>query len=109
MKTTIRVGMSTCGLAAGAQTVFDTLQSAIRERQLPIVLQRTGCLGACHREPLVEVLHQGASTLYGPVRADQVGPLLSHYFGAEGQLDGAFVVSRQADRATIPSWVARSR
>ncbi|MEZ4611344.1 MAG: (2Fe-2S) ferredoxin domain-containing protein [Caldilineaceae bacterium] len=30
-------------------------------------MQPTGCVGACHREPLVEVVDNGVTTLYGPV------------------------------------------
>ena len=97
MKTTIRVGLSTCGLAAGAETVYRTLDEQIRRRDLPIRLQRTGCLGACHREPLVEVIAGDASTLYGPVHAEDVGALLDRSIGAStGPTDPAPVVSRRA-------------
>ncbi|MEZ4835010.1 MAG: NuoF family protein [Caldilineaceae bacterium] len=103
MKTTIRVGLSTCGLAAGAETVYRTLDEQIRRRDLPIRLQRTGCLGACHREPLVEVIAGDASTLYGPVHAEDVGALLDRSIGAStGPTDPAPVVSRRADQADYP-------
>ena len=46
MKTIIRVGMSTCGLAAGAQATYTALEQAVRARDLPVSLQRTGCVGA---------------------------------------------------------------
>ena len=65
MRTTIRVGVSTCGLAARRRSARPLTR--LHRRQLPVTVQRTGCLGACHREPLVEVLVDGASTLYGPV------------------------------------------
>ncbi len=81
MSTIIRVGLSTCGLAAGAQAVYTALHDQIRHRRLPVTLQRTGCVGACHREPLVEVIHDGAAVLYGPVTPARVAPLLDAYFG----------------------------
>ena len=100
MTTTIRVGLSTCGLAAGAQAVYAAIEAQVRQRQLPAVVQRTGCLGACHREPLVEVIDASGSTLYGPLHADQVPALLSHHFGAEHRpLPPDWVVSRRADRS----------
>ncbi len=49
MKTIIRVGMSTCGLAAGAQATYTALEQAVRARDLPVSLQRTGCVGAAPR------------------------------------------------------------
>ncbi len=103
MKTVIRVGMSTCGLAAGAQAVYDALLRTVRARGLPVDLQRTGCIGACHREPLVEVLHDGRNTLYGPVKPGQVDALLNGHFGPQTPaLNGEAVVSRRGDYGDYP-------
>ena len=60
MSATIRVGVSTCGLAAGAEAVYAAIDTYLHRRQLAVTLQRTGCLGACHREPLVEILVHAA-------------------------------------------------
>ena len=103
MKTIIRVGMSTCGLAAGAQATFTALDARIRERNLPAILMATGCVGACHREPLVEVLENGKSLLYGPVIPARVDQLLDRHFGAQtpGPLS-EWTVSDRNDRADYP-------
>jgi NADH:ubiquinone oxidoreductase subunit F (NADH-binding)/(2Fe-2S) ferredoxin len=103
MTATVRVGTSTCGQAAGAEAVLAAITGYVQRRQLPVTVQRTGCLGACHREPLVEVLVDGTTTLYGPVTPERVVPLLDQHFGA-GQRGVApeWVVSRRADRADYP-------
>lgn len=50
------VGMATCGIAAGAKPVFDTLVEEVAKRQLKNVrITRAGCLGMCKLEPMVEV------------------------------------------------------
>ncbi len=54
-KIKITVGMATCGLAAGADAIYDTLKQRLEQRGLDVVLARTGCLGCCHQEPIVEV------------------------------------------------------
>ncbi len=54
-KIRITVGMATCGLAAGADAIYDTLQQRIDQRGLDVRLAKTGCLGACHQEPIIEV------------------------------------------------------
>jgi NADH:ubiquinone oxidoreductase subunit F (NADH-binding)/(2Fe-2S) ferredoxin len=54
-KIKITVGMATCGLAAGADVIFDTLKQRIEQRGLDVILSRTGCIGSCHQEPIVEV------------------------------------------------------
>jgi NADH:ubiquinone oxidoreductase subunit F (NADH-binding)/(2Fe-2S) ferredoxin len=51
----ITVGMATCGLAAGADVIFGTLKQRIEQRGLDVMLAKTGCLGCCHQEPIVEV------------------------------------------------------
>ena len=38
---TLRIGMSTCGLAAGARDAHAALKREIYERKLPLRLQRT--------------------------------------------------------------------
>ena len=56
-ETRILVGMATCGIAAGAKPVFDTLMDEIAKRGLKNVrVTRTGCIGMCKLEPIVEVI-----------------------------------------------------
>ncbi len=98
MKTIIRVGMSTCGLAAGAQATYNALEQAIRARGVAATVQRTGCVGACHREPLVEVIQDDASILYGPVTPATVDALLDRHFGKPAPVAGGMIVSSQPDR-----------
>lgn len=54
-KTKISVGMATCGLASGAEQVFQTIQQEIGKQDSGFVLSRTGCMGFCQKEPLVSV------------------------------------------------------
>ena len=51
----ITVGMATCGLAAGADAVYEALQQRLEQRGLEAVLSKTGCIGCCQQEPLVDV------------------------------------------------------
>ncbi|MFN8482007.1 MAG: NADH-quinone oxidoreductase subunit NuoF [Anaerolineae bacterium] len=103
MTATIRVGTSTCGLAAGAEAVYSAIDLYLHRRQQPIELQRTGCLGACHREPLVEIVTDDGSTLYGPVTPERVRPILDQHFGpAARTIAPDWVVSRRVDKADYP-------
>lgn len=69
--TYVKVGMASCGIAAGALEVFRALEEQIRANDLgEIVLTQTGCLGLCRHEPIVEVTIGGAPTVaYGKVDA----------------------------------------
>jgi NADH-quinone oxidoreductase subunit F len=64
----VAVGMSSCGIAAGARVVFERLTRDVAARGLPWSVVATGCVGACHAEPLVEVRQaDGRAFLYGNV------------------------------------------
>lgn len=63
----IRVGVASCGVAAGAEAVMDLL----KQRAGDIPVEGTGCLGHCYAEPMVEVvLENGDSVFYRDVKAD---------------------------------------
>ena len=67
-----RVGMASCGIAAGADKVFDVLQE---KTSLPVLA--TGCLGHCYAEPVVEaVLTDGSSLFYRDVTVSDVENIL---------------------------------
>lgn len=59
-KIKITVGMATCGLAAGAGAVHAAIAQRLKQRSLEAVLTKTGCLGCCQQEPLVDVRLPGA-------------------------------------------------
>ncbi|MCD8027218.1 MAG: (2Fe-2S) ferredoxin domain-containing protein [Erysipelotrichaceae bacterium] len=49
------VGMATCGIAAGARPVLNTLVEEVAKQKLPVSVLQTGCIGMCTLEPIVEV------------------------------------------------------
>src|SRR5699024_5939196 len=56
----ILVGMATCGIAAGAQPIFDALEEELETLGLSnISITKTGCVGACEQEPIVDIIMPG--------------------------------------------------
>jgi len=53
----IMVGLATCGISAGADKVWKALEAKIAELGLKVVLEQTGCIGFCQKEPLVDVVY----------------------------------------------------
>jgi NADH-quinone oxidoreductase subunit F len=67
----IRIGLSSCGIASGAEAVRDVLEQAARAAGKPGLVKAVGCNGMCHAEPVVQVLARGGRTLhYGHVTPD---------------------------------------
>ncbi|MEA3316376.1 MAG: NADH-quinone oxidoreductase subunit NuoF [Bacteroidota bacterium] len=66
-KTKILVGMASCGIAAGANKVYDKIKNIVDSENIDVELTKTGCIGMCYREPLVEVIDNNGSFLYGEI------------------------------------------
>ncbi len=71
LKAKIIVGMGTCGIAAGAREIFEAIEEELQKGNSDAVLTRTGCIGMCEQEPLVDVqLPGGDRVTYGKVTKD---------------------------------------
>ncbi len=70
-KTKVLVGLASCGIAAGANKVYKKLIALQQADKLDIELKKTGCIGMCYREPLVEVIDDTGSYLYGDIDEDK--------------------------------------
>jgi NADH-quinone oxidoreductase subunit F len=76
----VRVGLASCGIAAGGRKVYDAFKAQLGEAGLDVRLKQTGCLGMCYNEVLVEVVSpQNESTFYGKVTPDRVPRIVSEH------------------------------
>ncbi len=58
------VGMATCGIAAGARPVMNTIVEELRVRNINDVhVTMTGCIGVCRLEPIVEVIEENGDRI----------------------------------------------
>ena len=101
----ISVGMSTCGLASGAQEVYDEIKEELAKRGLAAKLVEVGCMGSCYAEVIVEVTRKGYPTaIYSDVTPTKVHAILDAYLA--GDATGALALrSRSAkmrNEETIP-------
>ena len=77
--TTIKVGLGSCGVAAGARKVLEALEQEIKGNGADVDLKVTGCIGMCFREPLIEVSNTNGSVIYGDVTPDRVPVILEEH------------------------------
>ena len=59
----ILVGMGTCGIGNGADTVYNQFQKQISENKLDYKLKQTGCFGFCAEEPMITLYQPGKPML----------------------------------------------
>ena len=70
--TTLVVGLGSCGIAAGAQSIYDHFTDSLQSGALheaPVNLEFTSCIGMCYAEPIVEVRQGDEKILFGNVDA----------------------------------------
>jgi len=63
-ETKISIGMATCGLSTGAKKVYEALQEEVEKAKLRMRVARTGCIGFCQREPVVDILEPGKPRVF---------------------------------------------
>ncbi|MDD4554822.1 MAG: NADH-quinone oxidoreductase subunit NuoF [Bacteroidales bacterium] len=71
MTTTVTVGLGSCGIAAGAHKTYEKIKALKETENLSFDLKKTSCVGMCYREPLVEIVDETGTYLYGEVDADR--------------------------------------
>ena len=78
-KTQIIVGLGSCGIAAGAGKVYDEIKRIKETDKLDFELKKTSCIGMCFREPLVEIIDESGSYLYGNVDTKKVDEMIEKH------------------------------
>ncbi len=71
MSTTVTVGLGSCGIAAGAGKTYDKIKALKETDHLDFELKKTSCIGMCYREPLVEIIDDTGTYLYGDVNEER--------------------------------------
>jgi NADH:ubiquinone oxidoreductase subunit F (NADH-binding)/(2Fe-2S) ferredoxin/NAD-dependent dihydropyrimidine dehydrogenase PreA subunit len=93
VKSKITVGIASCGLASGAGETYEAIESEITNKNLDVILKKTGCLGFCQMEPLVEILEPGKPKLiYKNITHDKVEKLIDSFI--EGKIAEDLILLR---------------
>ncbi len=92
----IAVGLGSCGVAAGAQALYDQL--AKRAAPARVTLEKTGCAGLCHREPMLELYSpEGERWTYVHLDSAGIDQILDEHVGRNQPVDHYLLSG--ADRA----------
>jgi NADH-quinone oxidoreductase subunit F len=70
-KTKVIVGLGSCGIAAGANKTYQKIMQLRDVEHADFELKKTSCIGMCFREPLVEIIDESGSYIYGNVDEDR--------------------------------------
>ncbi len=95
----IRIGIGSCCIAGGSMDVREALEAAVRDLAAPAVVKPVGCVGMCHRTPLVEVALPGEEpTIYAKVQAEDAEAIVRRHFAPRGIRGVRVAVTSALDR-----------
>jgi len=81
----IRVGLGSCCVASGSERVQQALERSFAETGIQPQVKRVGCVGMCHRTPLLEVcLPDKEPVLYDKVRPEDVKKIVLRHYKPRG-------------------------
>lgn len=78
-KPKVIVGLGSCGIAAGAEKTYERLLALQAEGVFDFELAKTGCVGMCYKEPLVEIHDHRGWVRYGEITEDRIEQLLERH------------------------------
>ncbi len=83
-KPRILIGMGTCGIAAGADSVLQTLKDQLETNDIQADIMSVGCIGLCYAEPLIEVIKPGMpSMLYSNLTPELTEEIVRDYLAGD--------------------------
>ena len=77
----ITVHMGTCGIAAGAREILNTLLKEFEKKNInDVILTNSGCAGLCSKEPMATVeLKDQAPVIYIELNPEKILRILSEH------------------------------
>ena len=98
----ILVGSASCGVAVGARAIEAAARRAAQEIGLDAVVCRTGCIGYCAQEPLLDlVLPDGPRISYAGMTPEKTRTLLQAY--SQGNLMPQWALGRFTSEEIVSS------
>jgi NADH:ubiquinone oxidoreductase subunit F (NADH-binding)/NADH:ubiquinone oxidoreductase subunit E len=96
----VRIGLGSCCVAGGSAKIRDALEDSLSDLKCNVDIKPVGCVGMCHRTPLVEVVIPGEEpVLYAKVKPEDIPEIIERHFWP----DRPFVKVR----AAAESWLKK--
>ena len=83
----IHIGLGSCCMAKGSDRLFHALQRTAVQTGANVSIKRVGCVGMCHRTPMIEVVSPDkASAFYAGLDEAEAQNLVLRHFRPKGVL-----------------------
>lgn len=100
---TITIGMATCGITAGARTVFTTLLECMTtEGYTGLKIMQTGCFGKCSEEPMMKVEDlEGNTCYYGKLDENKATQIYQEHIRGNRPIEAYQVEMEQVNESRV--------
>ncbi|MDA8242917.1 MAG: NADH-quinone oxidoreductase subunit NuoF [Elusimicrobia bacterium] len=105
----VRVGMGSCGVAAGARKTLAAVTEAAAQAGLDVPVMSTGCNGMCHEEPLLEVVQDGHSYFYGKATPETAGRVMRQHVLEGKPVTESLLISPDKPASSNPFYAKQQR
>ncbi|MBS3817148.1 MAG: NADH-quinone oxidoreductase subunit NuoF [Candidatus Thermoplasmatota archaeon] len=75
----VLVGYASCGIAAGSEQIYEELTDQLEEHEIDIQVDKVGCIGMCHNEPILEIEEEDGKYTYGNLEEDDVEKIVGQH------------------------------
>ena len=94
----IRIGLGSCCMAQGSRHALEAVLETLRENKAPVRVKRVGCVGMCHRAPIMEIVlptnpsadpapGKSKTKLFCQVTPESAREIVNRYFPSASWLD----------------------
>ncbi|MHA1668111.1 MAG: NADH-quinone oxidoreductase subunit NuoF [Candidatus Heimdallarchaeaceae archaeon] len=103
-KDRIIIGYGTCGIAAGATGVLNETVKTLKELgREDIVIEKTGCIGCCAHEPLLDIELKGQTRVsYRKVTEKSVSSIIKNHINDNPMNEHIFAVFPEQPNLLLP-------
>lgn len=78
-------------MAAGAIEIYNAVESYQKANKAKIKLEKTSCIGMCFAEPLMEIIQDGKSAIYGYLEDTMVPQIIDDYLAGTPQIENVIL------------------
>ena len=99
---TVKVGLASCGIAAGAMDVYNVLEEYLQANPKPVTLLRTACIGMCFEEPVVEFNGSSLGQIHiGKANPESIIKVLEDYLAGLAPKEDVILAEKLEGRHNI--------
>ncbi|MDD6043219.1 MAG: NADH-quinone oxidoreductase subunit NuoF [Eubacteriaceae bacterium] len=97
------IGQGSCGIAGGAKKTEDEVRKQLQERNMTdVTLDKTGCIGTCYLEPIVDVYGDDGilQARYVKVQPECVTDIIQEHL-IEGKIKKEYAISEEDEKILL--------